>query len=101
MVQQVTNLAQQNVISPFQRGEQQQQQINQRQQQEQTAVTARNTETAQTRRSGTSAAQTQNTNTQTGGRNNSYELSLSQLRQELNIGENERPPRGSLLDISA
>ena len=101
MVQQVSNLAQQNVVSPFQRGEQQQQQINQRQQQEQNTVTARSSETTQTRRGGTAAAQSQRSDTQTGGRGNQNELSLSQFREELGIGENERPPRGSIIDISA
>ena len=101
MVQQVTNLAQQNVISPFNRGEQQQQQINQRQQQEQTTVSLRDRETTQTRRSGTEASQTQNSNTQFNGGNESTALSVNEFRQQLGIEDNQRPPRGSLIDISA
>lgn len=101
MVQQISNLAQQAVVSPFQRGEQQQQQINQRQQQEQSTVVSQETETTQTRRAGTNVAQSQSTNAQTQGRQDTNELTVSQFREEFGIEGNDRPPRGSLLDISA
>ncbi len=100
MVQQVTNLSQQNVISPYNRGEQQQQQINQRQQTEKNAINARDTQSTQTRRSGTSASQTQNSDAQF-NKNNSTALSVNEFRQQLGIEQNQKPPRGSLIDISA
>ncbi len=100
MVQPVNNLAQQTIVSPFQRGDQQQRQVDERQTRDQSAISARDTQTSQTRRTGTSAAQSQDPNAGSYSQNK-QELSVSELRQEFKLENNERPPRGSLIDISA
>jgi hypothetical protein len=96
MLQSVNNLTQQAVVSPLQQRGDQQQQVNERRQQEQTSVSNRNTQTQETRRSGTAPAQAQGTNSRF--LQNPTELSVSEFRSQFGEGT---PPRGSLVDISA
>ncbi|MCB9979772.1 MAG: hypothetical protein H6863_01360 [Rhodospirillales bacterium] len=107
MVQSVTNFSQQAVASPFtKKGDsQQQQQTTQKRTPSETAAATGNRETIPSRRTTgpeqTRSSATQGTQQSAQFNRNPTELSVSEFRSQFGIEENQTPPRGSLVDISA